>query len=48
MPTDIIDLAHRCYGFTLRSWLSFISLMWPLPPTVWCCSTSGTSLCYRG
>ena len=47
-PTDIIRLAHHCFGFTLRSWLCFILLVWPLPPTVWCCSTSGTSLRYRG
>jgi len=45
ISTDIIGLAHRCFGFMLRSWLCFIL---PLPPTVWCCSVSDTSLRYRG
>lgn len=35
---DIIPL--RCFSFALRSWLCSILLVWPVPPSAWCCSTS--------
>ena len=46
IPADIVP--HWCFGFTLRSWICSILLVWPLSHSVWYCCMLGPLLCYEG